>query len=183
VPQRDHNHEIESGKLSHKQSLVVVDVDKVLALLREEGSAVALPEAVQQVREDMQQVVYRLARGMVENSKEGISTQGIERDIITALQEIIDALKKAQQDQDKKTKPQPSPPSQPQDPPLIDTLAELKMIRTLQMRVNTRTERYSKLIPGEQAQQADLLEALQRLGDQEKRIHRVTRDLELGKNQ
>ena len=39
-------------------------------------------------------------------------------------------------------------------------LAELKMIRALQMRVNRRTERYSKLIEGEQAENAELVEAL-----------------------
>ena len=43
-------------------------------------------------------------------------------------------------------------------------LAELKMIRALQMRVNRRTERYSKLIVGEQAEKADLIDALQRPG-------------------
>jgi hypothetical protein len=175
--QRDHNHEIESGRLSHKQTDIVVEVDKALMLLREEGSAVALPEAVQQMRDDMQQVVHRLAQGRVESI-----TQGIELDIIAALEEIIDALKKAQKDQDSKNKPQPSQ-SQPTDPPLIDLLAELKMIRALQNRVNRRTERYSKLIQGEQAQQDDLLDALRRLADQEQRIHRVTRDLDLGKNQ
>jgi hypothetical protein len=62
-------------------------------------------------------------------------------------------------------------------------LAELKMIRALQMRVNRRTERYSKLIQGEDARQDELLDALRRLAEQEQRIHRVTRDLELGKNQ
>ena len=37
-------------------------------------------------------------------------------------------------------------------------LAELRMIRALQMRVNTRTARYSKLIEGEQADNAELIE-------------------------
>ena len=57
------------------------------------------------------------------------------------------------------------------------------MIRALQMRVNTRTARYSKLIEGEQADNAELVEALRRLAERQERIHRVTRDLELGRNQ
>jgi hypothetical protein len=176
-PDRDHNHEVEAGRLSGKETEIVVEVDKALLLLREEGSAVALPAAVEQMRGDMQQVVQRLAQDRVDKV-----TQAIEEEIIAALEDIIQALKKAQKDmQDKKQKPGQGQ-GQPQDPPLIDTLAELKIILALQMRVNRRTERYSKMIDGEQADKADLLDALRRLGDDQQRIHRVTRDLELGKN-
>ena len=94
---------------------------------------------------------------------------------------MIEALKKAQKDQDSRSSSRTSrPPGQPQDPPLVDVLAELKMIRALQMRVNSRTERYSKLIDGEQADKAELVEALQRLAERQQRIHRVTRDLRNG---
>ena len=62
-------------------------------------------------------------------------------------------------------------------------LSEVRMIRALQMRVNQRTERYSKLIDGEQAEQPDLIEALRRLATYQSRIHEITRDLESGKNQ
>ena len=60
--ERTHNDEIESGRLSGKQSQIVVEVDKVALVLREEGSAVAFPEAVDQMRDDMQQVVQRWPR-------------------------------------------------------------------------------------------------------------------------
>ena len=66
---------------------------------------------------------------------------------------------------------------------MIEFLAELKMIRALQMRVNRRTERYSKLVDGEQAGKDDVQEALKHLAEQEDRVHKVTRDLELGKNE
>jgi len=62
-------------------------------------------------------------------------------------------------------------------------LAELRMIRALQMRVNTRTARYAKMIEGEQADSVDLVDALRRLAEHEQRIHRVTHDLQMGKNQ
>ena len=171
--ERTHNQEIESSRLSGRELQIVVEADKALVLLREDGTAVALPEAVEQMRGDMQQVVDRLAQAKV-----GQITQSIEQDIIAALKEIIEALKKAQKDQDNKDKKQKPQEGEPQDPPLVDVLAELKMIRALQMRVNGRTERYSKLIDGEQAQQADLLDALQKLAERQERIHRVTRDLQ-----
>ena len=45
-PERTHNHEIESGRLSGKESEIIVEVDKAMMLLKEDGTAVALPEAV-----------------------------------------------------------------------------------------------------------------------------------------
>ncbi len=173
-PQRSHSHEIEARRLSSKETKILVEADKALLLLREDGTAVAFPEAVEQMREDMQQVVLRLARAKV-----GQITQAIEEDIIAALEEMIEALKKAQKDMKGK---KPCPCACKCKPPLIDTLAELKMIRALQMRVNRRTQRYSKLIEGEQAESAELIDALQRLAEREQRIHRVTQDLEMGRN-
>lgn len=176
--QRTHNHEIESSRLSGKESLIVVEVDKALLLLREDGTAVAFPEAIEQMREDMRQVVQRLSRAKV-----GKITQGIEEDILEALKDMVEALKKAQKDLDDRKQQQGKPHSgKSQEPPLVDLLAEIRMIRALQMRVNKRTNRYSKMIEGEQADNPELLDALQRLADREKRIHRVTRDLGMGKN-
>lgn len=176
--ERTHNHEIEASRLSGKESQIVVEVDKTTLLLREDGSAVAFPEAVEQMRDDMQQVVSRLAQAKVEKI-----TQSIEEDIIAALKDMIAALKKAQKDQKDKKKSKDSPSGPAPEPPLIDMLAELRMIRALQLRVNTRTARYSKMIEGEQADNAELVEAIRRLAEREQRIYRVTRDLEMGKNQ
>ena len=98
---------------------------------------------------------------------------------------MIESLKKAQKDQEsKKTPPgQSPPPGQPQEPPLVDMLAELRMIRALQMRVNVRTERYSKLIDGEQASTEEMIAAVRQLAERQRRIQQITRDLDIGKNQ
>jgi hypothetical protein len=176
VPEADrtHNHEIESNRLGGRELQIVAEADKTLVLLHEDGTAVAFPEALEQMRGDLAQVADRLAQAKV-----GQVTRSIEQDIIAALKEAIEALQKAQKDQEKKKKQSPQQQDgQPQDPPLVDVLAELKMIRALQMRVNGRTERYSKLIEGEQAEQPDLIDALRKLAERQDRIHRVTRDLQ-----
>ena len=131
------------------------------------------------MRDDVQQIVERLAAAKV-----GRLTQNTEEDVLAALKELIEALKKAQKDLDSKKKPLGRPMAgRPQDPPLVDILAELKMIRALQMRVNTRTARYGKLIDGEQADKSEIVDALRRLGQRQERIYRVTHDLQIGKNQ
>jgi len=177
--QLSHNQEIEARRLSVKETQIVLACDKALLVLREDGTAVAFPEAVQQVRDDMQQVVYRLARAKVAKI-----TQAIEEDVIAALEEMLEALKKAQKDQEKAKQPgRPRPPGQPQEPALIDVLAEVKMIRALQMRVNRRTDRYAKLVEDEQARDPELLEALQRLAEREQRIYRAAEDLQMLRSQ
>jgi hypothetical protein len=176
---RSHDDEIEASRLSRKESGIVLEADKALNLLHEEGSAVAFPESVEQMRDDMQQVAARLARAKVEQV-----TQVVEEDIIKQLEETIAALQKAQKDQ-KSGKPRPGQAQgQPQEPPLVDKIAELKMIRALQMRVNSRTKRYSKLLEGdvEETDRPDLVEALKRLAEREERIHQVTHDIVVGKN-
>ncbi|NQT39577.1 MAG: hypothetical protein HQ581_18920, partial [Planctomycetes bacterium] len=175
---RTAHHEIEARRLSQKENDIVLEADKALTLLQEDGTAIAFPEALRQVRLDMVQVSQRLVRYEV-----GEITQVIEEDIIAALEEMIEALQKAQEEMEDEPPPgEPPPPGPPQDMPLVDLLAEVRMIRALQMRVNSRTERYSRLVEEEQAHKADLLEALDRLAEREARIHEITRDLDLGKN-
>ena len=182
---RDSQLVIQAGKLSLEQRRLVGEADKALLLLREEGSSVAFPETVEQLRADMDQVAERLAQVQVERI-----TLGLEEDIIAALEEMIEALQKAIQEAEQRQQQQPNPPqsADPEDQPLVDAIAELKMIRALQMRVNTRTERYARLLddpehPVGQATSDDLVQSLLRLADREARIRQITRDIVLGKNQ
>jgi hypothetical protein len=176
---RGHDEEVECGRLGRNESAIVVEADRALNLLHEEGSAVAFPEAVDEMRDDMQQVADRLAALKVEPI-----TQGVEQDIIAALQETILALQKAQKDHKAKKGKSGKGGGGQQEDPLVDQIAELKMIRALQVRVNTRTKRYSKLLEGdaEQADRPDLIEALKHLSEREDRIHEVTHDIVVGKN-
>ncbi len=179
---------VKSGKLSLDQRKVVLEVDKALALLREEGSSAAFPEAVDQMRVDMDTVAKRLSE-----EKVGELTQAVIDDIVAALEEMIAALQKAQQEAEERRNQQSPPPGQggggdPSNQPLVNQIAELKMIRALQMRVNTRTQRFAKMLqdfedPIGQATEADLLESIQDLSDRQQRIHKVTSDIILGKNQ
>ena len=82
----------------------------------------------------------------------GHINQGIEQDIIDSLKEMIAALDKKKDEMDKNKKnPPPKPPKDgdsgpPPDQKLLDQIAELKMIRSMQVRLNGRTERYCQAI-------------------------------------
>ena len=173
---RSARHAAQSVKLARQEEEIAVEATKALALLGEEGSAVAFPEAVQQMRDDMRVVV-----GQLERSDVGELTQQIEKDIIEALEEMIEALQK-EIEKAKDKKPNQGQPGQPQDPALVDKLAELKMLRSLQLRVNRRTKVLGRLVDGEQALKPEVIEQLQDLAGRQSRIQQATYDLATGKN-
>src|SRR5262249_32297718 len=111
---------------SDKENEIIIEADKALKMLEGEGSAVAFAGVLVEVREDMKAVKTRLGAAYVDTD-----TQQIEKDIIDQLKEMIAALKKAQQDV-KSGQGQPGQPGKPGNQPLIDKLAELKLMRSLQ---------------------------------------------------
>ena len=179
VGARDRSFEMDANRLSEKQSKIVGLVDATLVLFRNEGSAVALPEASLQLREDMELVMVRLDR-----ADTGPLTQQIMEDIIESLEEIIGAIEKSQQDQAQRKKAEAANQSQAgnTDPPLVDMLAELKMIRSLQWRVNRRTARYQEVVLTGRSSRADLLPELKKLADRQRRIEKIARDIVLENN-
>ncbi len=169
----------ESIKLSDKERDIVAEADRAIDLLEGEGSGVAFPEAFQEVREDMKHVKNRL-----DITDPGILTQGIEKDIIASLDEMIDALKKQQKKMDDRKNPPPGSgkPPPPPDQKLLDQIAELKMIRAMQMRINTRTKTYGRLYQGEQAADPTIQGELRNLSERENRIFEITRSISKGDN-
>jgi len=174
----EHEIEIACGRLDRQERQIVREADRALVLLREDGTTVAFPEAIQQARDDMQTVADRLGEVKI-----GLITQGLEEDIIAVLEETLAALQQAlKESRAKQSQPQQGSPGEPGEQSLVDQLAELRMIRALQNRVNTRTQRYGTILDGEPAVDDDLLEALDELALRQERIFEATRDLDSGRN-
>lgn len=175
VASRGKGEEIEAGRLSREEGLILVEADKALNVLKEEGSAVAFPRTVEQLRDDIAQIVELLAAVKVDEL-----TLAVEEDVIAALKEMIEALQQAKKDlKDKKPKP-PGEGGGENEQPLIDKIAELKMIRALQMRVNRRTRLINDTV--DVARDAEALEMLRKLALTEQEVFQITRDIVLGKN-
>ncbi|MDG2360014.1 MAG: hypothetical protein P8M20_10205, partial [Planctomycetaceae bacterium] len=112
-------------QLATQEEEILQEVDKALVVLREEGSSVAFPEAVQAIREDAASIVELLDQG-----KAGELTQTLEQAVIEAIEEMVDALQKEmEKKKDEEQKQSPQQQGQPQDKPLVDALSELKMLR------------------------------------------------------
>ena len=174
--------ELESTRLGSEQTVITADITRALTLVRDDGSAVAIPEALQQIREDSALAADRLKR-----SDYGSFTQGIVESLVTSLEELLSALERAEREQqDRQEQGQArGRPANPGEQPLIDKIAELKMLRILQTRVNGRTSRFSALLNEgtEQASETELIEALGRLAHRQERVERAAHDIATGRTE
>jgi hypothetical protein len=170
-------HHQKSLDLSAREETIVAEADKAIAMIKAEGSAIAFLEVFQQMRLDMASVQRRLGKTDVGNL-----TQTIEKDIIDTLKEMIEALKRAQQ-----APPPGGPggdgPQPPTNGKLIDKLSELKMVRSMQAKLNQRTAQYSKQFDGEEPTDPELRKEVRGLAQRQLDIQRVTEDLYTKKNE
>ena len=175
VENRTSAHTQRTTRLSRTQSDIALDAQKALLILREEGSSITFPVVVEAMYEDMVNVSGMLKRGSVDDL-----TLSIEDDIIQTLREMIDALQKEmdEKEDEKESKPKKG---KPQDPKLVEDLAELKLLRAMQKRINGRTKRCSRLIDGSQAKDVEVVRLLEELSERQDRVRKATYDIHTGK--
>ncbi len=179
--QRNRQTDLKAGELAFEEKKITLEADRAMLLLREEGSSVAFPEVVDAIRSDTAKVADRLAETKLDQV-----TQGLQKDILAALEEMIAALQKAQRDleQKKQEQQQGEPQQQGQgEQPLVESLAELKLIRTMETRIKSTTERYAGMLEAGETTGDDVLPLLQGLSERQNRLYRITRDLVLKRNQ
>lgn len=136
-----------SQQQASREQEIIVEADRALKLMESEGSAVAFAQVLDEVRGDMQTVQRRLEAAYVDTD-----TQLIEENIIAMLKDMVQALKQAQEDikDQQNQQQQQQQGNNNQNQPLIDLLAELRLIRAMQVQVNGRTVMYAKKYDGEQ---------------------------------
>ncbi len=181
IPEKERNpaHFDKCSEAARQQRENQADADKTLVLLKEEGSSVAFPEAVEQMRNNMELIATRLTR-----ADTGDTTQLLEQLVVETLEEITLALQKEMEAQrQKKQQGQKKPQQgQPQDQSLVNQLAELKMIRSLQNQVNRITKQIGVQIDGEQTGDPDQRKLTEDLAKRQQRIQSATYDLSTGRN-
>jgi len=173
--------ELEAVRLGREQQAIATDAARALVLVRDDGSAVAIPQALESIRDDAGQAAARLGRGDV-----GGTTRGLLADLVTNLEELLATLEKSQRDQEQRQAGAGGGrPQEPGEQPLVDKLSELKMIRSLQMRVNTRTQRFAHLLDetADRADAPELRAALERLAERQRKIERAAHDIVTGRTE
>ncbi len=147
--------ELQLADLSAAQRALAEQAATCLHILDEEGTTIAFPRVVEQLAEDMTASADRLAGLDV-----GAITQTIQQEIVDTLEQLLEAVKKMQQENEQQAG---QPNSGNKEPPLLPPSAELKLLRASQLRVNTRTTAITEsAAKGEEAPQA-AAEALRKL--------------------
>ncbi len=176
--------QIQSAKLSLDQKGIAAEAARALLLLQEDGSSTAMPQTIEMMHADMMQVTERLAAANV-----GTITIDLEAEIVETLGYMVDALARVQKDlESEKGKPPANGKSRPGERPLVNQLAELKMVRSMQERIYRRHVRYASLLdspddPVGRAERPDLREALEKLAARQRELVEITRSVEMQSKQ
>ena len=173
--------QIQSSRLGADQQTVLEDADAALVLLREDGTAQAMVESLLQARFDMTEAKSRL-----DKTELGPVTLAIEDAIISALEEMLDAIDLAIKEAKKRQENQEQSPEgggNIGEEPLIQILSELKMIRSMQRRVNERTERYEKMLAEPNIDLDSLKSGVNELARQQNRISRILHAIKVGRTE
>jgi hypothetical protein len=111
--------------------------ERALEMLVIDGSGAVFTAVLEDV-----QALLANTRGRLAEEETGATTQAMQADIEWMLADLLKALDDSQQSQQEQQEQEPQEPQQQQDQkqPLIDVSAQLKLLRSQQVRINSRTQ-------------------------------------------
>jgi len=147
-----------------QEKAIVTEAEKALSLLKEEGTSVAFVEVFRQVRDDMKIIARRLDKA--DTTK---MTQAIEQDVIDTLKELVEFLEKARK---------PDPNAKPGTPQakLLETILELRLIKSMQTKILKRNMTYDARFPGE-PNEPEMVAELKNLADRQQKLQTMINDM------
>jgi len=109
-------------------------------LLLEDGTSIVFPEIIQELRDDLAK-----AAGLLQEERTDRFTQLIQKEIETTIEDLIDALKEAQEKKDDDSSGGGGGGGGGGDQPLLKMSAELKILKMQQLRLNRRTRKVEQM--------------------------------------
>jgi len=162
-----------SRQIAQQQAELTGECEQTLGLLKEDGTSVAIVLSVEDISTDMKTAADRLRQ-----SKVGSLTQALETDVIEALKELIEATQREMQDMKSEERQQQAQNGEQKKPPLVQLIAEIKVLRSLQLRLNRRTQRIDEFMAEQTADDRDhLIEQLEQLTTRQQRLVESAQEL------
>lgn len=124
-------------KLATEERELAEEANQTNEMLIEDGTSIVFPRVVANLQSDLLRLGDLLEEGRADEY-----TQALQQDVAVTLQELIDALQRNLQ----KKKSQGGGGECNCEPPLVPGSAELKMLRSMQLRVHHRTELLGKVL-------------------------------------
>lgn len=159
------------NEAAQQQSAIARDSSDIMDILIAEGTTVVLPEMMGQVRDDAAAIEEHLA-----NQELSPITQRMIADVIALLEQILGSVRTAAEQQQQGMQDGQNPQGPPTgSQPLLPPSAELKLLRTAQVRVNDRT---AALIEGKLPQgESDAAESDSPQGSRKDPVAQLHREL------
>ncbi len=161
--------ELEFPELSQKQRWVGEQADEALFLLTEEGTTIILPQLIRQVRDDAREVSDRLALSDV-----GDAALAMQADLEAVLRDIIEAIERKQEEMQNEGE---GGEGNQGNSPLLPGSAELKLLRSCQIRVNKMTERLQADRAKPDAPADEIRDRLTRLAERQAEVAEMAKQM------
>lgn len=126
--------QLELADASKQQRWIGDEADSALKILKEDGTTIVVPQIIEQVRDDAYEVSKRLSE-----SDTGSDVRQVQENIVSTLQELLEAVKELQKKNESDSNGGGQGGESDKTPPLMPGSAELKLLKSLQVRVNRMT--------------------------------------------
>ncbi|MHC4971042.1 MAG: hypothetical protein ACYTG3_01790 [Planctomycetota bacterium] len=146
-------------QLGNGEAELSVAAEKILEILREEGTTVVIPDVMEDMRKDLDTLAKRLRK-----LDAGEYTQQIQQDVIETLRELIEVIKEELERRQGRGQPGNDGSESDPDESLLPTSAELKMLKSLQVRVNKRTSTFDRMRRKEEPDRLRIAEKQEAVG-------------------
>lgn len=161
--------QLELADLATQQRDLAGQAETCGHILDEEGTTIVFPRVVTQIAEDMGFVGDRLAEFEV-----GELTQTVEAEIVDALEQLLEAVKKMQEENKAGGGgQQKSGGGNKENQKLLPTSAEYKLLKSSQVRVNTRTTTIEKTRSEKSEAAESIAKALKAVATRQKECHDI----------
>lgn len=167
-----HADELTLAGLALDEANLANEAGEALHILKEDATTIVFPRIVEQLRGDMQDVSGRL-----KGRSTGAGTQALEAEIVTTLEELIDAIKEMRQQLQSGEGGSPGGGGGGQNAPLLPDSAELKLLRSLQVRVNHRTGAFFQAHGAPQERTSEQARELERIAERQKEVAEMARKM------
>lgn len=164
--------QLELAELSQKQAWVGEEAEKALYILKEEGTTVVFPQVVEHVRDDAAEAGRLLAAA---NTSQG--TRNIQASIAETLRELIEAIEKKQAENEENEGSQSGEQDPNQSQPLLPASAELKLLRSCQLRVNESTQQLESEITEDSPETDESRSRREKLARRQEQVHDMARSM------
>ncbi|MEE2641732.1 MAG: hypothetical protein VX768_13980 [Planctomycetota bacterium] len=160
-----------------EQRKILLEVDRAMLVLNEEGSSRAIAGTLEQVRSDMSEVTNRL-----ELFKLDRETVFVQKEIVGLLGELVQSVQREQAEQKNLKRGSPAGQGETAESgkrPLVQKISELKIIRQLQVRINNRHAKYAEemMQEVEPDRKREIIRRTRQLSGRQKQLQEMTYEL------